>query len=116
MTDNPYILDLRVSVGITVKSNGRNYALWSQAFRTFLGSQDRDHHLVENMPDSSDKKHSLWRQSDYAVKIWMLNSLELEITASVGLASTAKDMWNAIKEMFSNDGFNFKTRKLVKCP
>ncbi|MBA0765389.1 hypothetical protein Gotri_014596, partial [Gossypium trilobum] len=37
------------------------------------------------------------------VKTCLLNSLELEIVDSVGLISTAKEMWESIKEMFSND-------------
>ena len=58
------------------------------------------------MLDPKDSKYAAWHQSNCAVKTWMLNSLELEITVSVGLASTAKEMWDAIKEMFSNDGNN----------
>ncbi|RVW20849.1 Retrovirus-related Pol polyprotein from transposon RE1 [Vitis vinifera] len=103
MMDNMSTSDLRVSVGTTVKFNGRNYALWSQAFRTFLGSQGHDHHLVDKMSDPKDSKYAAWRQSDCIVNTWMLNSLEPEIAASVGLTSTAKEMWDAIKEMFSND-------------
>ncbi|KAJ9687288.1 hypothetical protein PVL29_015965 [Vitis rotundifolia] len=58
------------------------------------------------MLDPWDSKYAAWRQSNCAVKTWILNSLELEINVSVGLASTAKEMWDAIKEMFSNDGNN----------
>lgn len=36
----------------------------------------------------------------------MLNVLEPEITTSIGFASIAKEMWDSIKEMFSNDGNN----------
>ena len=97
-----------------MKFNGRNYALWSQAFCTFLGSQGRDHHLVDKMLDPKDSKYAAWHQSDCAVKTWMLNSLEPEIAASVGLASTAKEMWDAIKEMFSNDGNNSHTFSLFQ--
>ena len=106
MMDNMSTSDLRVSVGTTMKFNGRNYALQSQAFHTFLGSQGRDHHLVDKMLDPKDSKYAAWHHSNCAVKTWMLNSLELEITVSVGLAPTAKEMWDAIKEMFSNDGNN----------
>ena len=52
------------------------------------------------MLDSKDSKYVAWRQSDCAVKTWMLNALEPEIAASVGLASTAKEMWDSIKKMF----------------
>ena len=114
MMDNMSTSDLRVSVGTTVKFNGRNYALWSKAFRTFLGSQGHDHHLVDKMSDPKDSKYAAWRQSDCIVNTWMLNSLEPEIAASVGLTSTAKEMWDAIKEMFSNDGNNSRSFSLFQ--
>ncbi|KAJ9691483.1 hypothetical protein PVL29_013610 [Vitis rotundifolia] len=66
------------------------------------------------MLDPKDSKHAAWHQSDRAVKTWKLNSLEPEIAASVGLASTAKEMWDAIKEMFSNDGNNSHTFSLFQ--
>ncbi|RVW87892.1 Retrovirus-related Pol polyprotein from transposon RE1 [Vitis vinifera] len=66
------------------------------------------------MLDPKDSKYAAWHQSDCAVKTWMLNSLEPEIAASVGLASTAKEMWDAIKEMFSNDGNNSHTFSLFQ--
>ncbi|MBA0798325.1 hypothetical protein Gohar_008923 [Gossypium harknessii] len=44
------------------------------------------------MENTQDPKYAAWRQSDCAVKTWLLDSLEPEITASVGLISTAKEM------------------------
>ncbi|RVW94174.1 putative ribonuclease H protein [Vitis vinifera] len=66
------------------------------------------------MSDPKDSKYAAWRQSDCIVNTWMLNSLEPEIAASVGLTSTAKEMWDAIKEMFSNDGNNSRSFSLFQ--
>ncbi|KAJ9697140.1 hypothetical protein PVL29_009071 [Vitis rotundifolia] len=66
------------------------------------------------MLDPKDSTYAALCQSDCAVKTWMLNSLEPEIAASIGLASTAKEMWYAIKEMFSNDGNNSRIFSLFQ--
>ncbi|KAL4285353.1 hypothetical protein GQ457_16G009380 [Hibiscus cannabinus] len=95
--------DLHVAVGTTLKFNSRNYAFWLQSFHTFLGSQGCDHHLVQTMADTKDSKYVAWGQYDCAMKTWLLNSLEPEIAASVGLISTANEMWDSIEEMFPND-------------
>ena len=60
MMDNMSTSNLCVFVGTTVKCNGRNYVLWSPAFRTFLGSQGRNHHLVDKMLDPKDSKYAAW--------------------------------------------------------
>ncbi|KAB2008519.1 hypothetical protein ES319_D10G104500v1 [Gossypium barbadense] len=41
------------------------------------------------------------------MKTWLLNSFEPKIVAFVGLISIAKEMWDSIKEMFSNDAISF---------
>ncbi|KAB1995325.1 hypothetical protein ES319_D13G153800v1 [Gossypium barbadense] len=84
--------DLCAFIGTTMKFNGRNYALWSEAFHTFLGSQRRDHHLVQTMANTQDPKYAAWRQSDCVMKTWLLNSLEPKIAAFVELISTIKEM------------------------
>ncbi|KAJ9680325.1 hypothetical protein PVL29_019594 [Vitis rotundifolia] len=70
------------------------------------------------MLDPKYSKYAAWRQSDCAVKTWMLNSLEPKITASITLAlleaSTTKQMWVAIKEMFYNDGNNSRIFSLFQ--
>ncbi|KAJ9695340.1 hypothetical protein PVL29_010697 [Vitis rotundifolia] len=66
------------------------------------------------MLDPKDSEYAAWCQSDGLVKTWMLNSLESEIAASVGLTSTAKEMWDGIKEMFSNDGNNSRIFSLFQ--
>lgn len=98
------ISDLCASIGTTLKFSGRNYAIWSQAFLTFLSSQGHDHNLVQTMANTQDPKYGAWRQSNCAVKTWLLNSFKPKIVAFVGLISTTKEMWDSIKEMLSNDG------------
>ncbi|RVX11967.1 hypothetical protein CK203_009347 [Vitis vinifera] len=66
------------------------------------------------MLDPKDSEYAAWCQYDGLVKTWMLNSLEPEIAASVGLTSTAKKMWDDIKEMFSNDGNNSRIFSLFQ--
>ena len=70
--------------------------------------------LVDKMLDPKASEYAAWCQYDGLVKTWMLNSLEPEIAASVGLTSTAKEMWDDIKEMFSNDGNNSRISSLFQ--
>ncbi|PIN06910.1 hypothetical protein CDL12_20528 [Handroanthus impetiginosus] len=66
----------KLALGTTVKLNGQNYVLWSQAFRMFLGSQNKLSHITSIPPDKSDDKYEAWKQADYSVMTWLLNSLE----------------------------------------
>ena len=70
--------------------------------------------LVDKMLDPKASEYAAWCQYDGLVKTWMLNSLKPEIAASVGLTSTAKEMWDDIKEMFSNDGNNSRSFSLFQ--
>ena len=114
MRDNIFTSDLRVSVGTTVKFNGRNYTLWSQVFVLSWVHKVVTIILADKMLDPKDSEYAAWCQYDGLVKTWMLNSLEPEIAASVGLTSTAKEMWDDIKEMFSNDGNNSRISSLFQ--
>ena len=70
--------------------------------------------LVDKMLDPKASEYAAWCQYDGLVKTRMLNSLEPEIAASVGLTSTAKEMWDDIKEMFSKDGNNSRISSLFQ--
>ena len=40
--------------GTSIKLNGKNYLLWSQAFETFLGAHRKIRHLTNDPPDAKD--------------------------------------------------------------
>ncbi|KAL0319505.1 UNVERIFIED_CONTAM: hypothetical protein Sangu_2106700 [Sesamum angustifolium] len=74
----------KTALGTTVKLSGQNYILWSQAFKLFLGSQNKLHHILTSPPPSNDAIFPTWQQADYSVMTWLLNSME---------ESTRKAQW-----------------------
>ncbi|PIN11994.1 hypothetical protein CDL12_15397 [Handroanthus impetiginosus] len=56
----------KATLGTTVKLNGQNYILWSQAFKLFLGSQNKLAHILSSPPDKNDSNGSNARSlTDY---------------------------------------------------
>ena len=84
-----------------VKLNGSNYLLWAQAFRIFIGAQNRLDHLLQNPPATSDPTYMTWLTGDYSVMTWLLNSLEEKISGSVMFLTTTNEMWDTLKMMMA---------------
>ena len=61
----------------SVRLNGQNYLLWSQAFETFLGVHRKICHLTHDHPDVKDAAYEDWFADDYAVISWIVNSVEV---------------------------------------
>ena len=86
----------------TVKLNGSNYLLWAQAFRIFIGIQNKLAYLLQDQLATTDPTYATWLTGDYSVMTWLLNSLEEKISGSVMFLTTAKEMWDALKVMYDN--------------
>jgi len=93
----------KMMLGITVKLNGSNYLLWAQAFRIFIGTQNKLVHLLQPPPTDTDPTYVTWLTRNYSVMMWLLNSLEEKISGVVMFLSTAKDMWDTLKVMYDNE-------------
>ena len=59
----------------TVKLNDSNYLLWAQAFRIFIGAQNKLAHLLQAPPADTDPTYVIWLAENYSMIIWLLNSL-----------------------------------------
>jgi len=86
-----------------VKLNGSNNILYAQAFRIFISAQNKLAHLLQPPPTDTDLTYVTWLTGDYSVMTWLLNSLEEKISGSVMFLPTAKDMWDTMKVMYSNE-------------
>ena len=84
---------LKTILETTVKLNGSNYLLWAQAFRIFIGAQNKLAHLLQLPPANTDPTYVTWLTENYSVMTWLLNSLDENISGSVIFLTTAKDMW-----------------------
>ncbi|KAL0355349.1 UNVERIFIED_CONTAM: hypothetical protein Sradi_3981800 [Sesamum radiatum] len=93
----------KTTLGATVKLNGQNYILWSQAFRLFLSSQNKLNHILTSPPPSTDATFSAWPQTDYSVMTWLLNSMEEYVSTNVMFLTTAMAMWDTLHDMYSHE-------------
>ena len=57
----------KTNLETTVKLNGSNYLLWAQAFRIFIGAQNKLTHLLEPPPATTDTTYETWLSGDYCV-------------------------------------------------
>ena len=90
-------------LGTTVKLNGSNYLLRVQAFRIFIGAQNKLAHLFESILATTDPTYTNWLFGDYCVMIWLLISMEEKISSSVMFLTTTKEMWDTPKVMYGNE-------------
>ncbi|ONK76435.1 uncharacterized protein A4U43_C03F27860 [Asparagus officinalis] len=94
------ILAPKVVLGTTVKLNGTNYLLWAQAFRIFIGAQNKLAHLLTPPLASTDPTYPAWISADCCVMTWLLNNMEAHISSSVMFSNTTKETWENLKIMY----------------
>jgi len=93
----------KTMLGTTVKLNGSNYLLWAQAFRIFIGAQNKLAYLLQDSPATSDPTYVIWLTGDYSVMTWLFNSLKEKISGSVMFLTTAMEMCDTLKVMYDNE-------------
>ena len=57
----------KTMLGITVKLNGSDYLLWTQAFRIFIGAQNKLAHLLQLLHADTDPTYVTWLIGDYSM-------------------------------------------------
>ncbi|TXG49302.1 hypothetical protein EZV62_025177 [Acer yangbiense] len=81
--------------------NGRNYLVWSQLVKTFLKGKGKSSHLGGPIPEKNDPKFSEWDEKDSMIMSWLWNSMQLEISDTYMFLTTAKYIWEAVKQSYS---------------
>ncbi|XP_078153864.1 uncharacterized protein LOC144549002 isoform X4 [Carex rostrata] len=89
---------------ISVKLDGANYAIWSQAAEMYVKGRDKLKHIKgdENPPRPGDPLYQKWDIDDSVVKGWLLNSLHEKLFVNFIRYPTARDVWDAIASTFYN--------------
>lgn len=82
----------------TIKLDGANYLVWAQSVKVFIASQMKERHLTDDPPDPFT---TTWRASDSCVMVWLMNSMNIEITTDIMFLKTAKAIWNHVKYLYS---------------
>ncbi|XP_070669026.1 uncharacterized protein [Malus domestica] len=103
---NPYFLHHSDHPGLMLVSkplNGDNYATWHRAMTVSLNAKNKlgfiDGTLKAPSPDSNE--YPTWSRCNDMVIAWIVNILEGEIGDSVLYYTTARAVWEDLRERFS---------------
>ncbi|RVX20874.1 hypothetical protein CK203_002528 [Vitis vinifera] len=87
------------------KLNGNNYLQWSHSVMMFICGKGKDDYLngVAAKPNKTDEKFKVWNVENNMVMLWLINSMTNDIGENFLLYGTAKEIWDAAKETYSNN-------------
>ncbi|XP_072078063.1 uncharacterized protein [Arachis hypogaea] len=57
-----------------------------------------------SQPSVTDPQYNMWDTENFMVMTWMVNSMEDDISSNYMYYTTAKELWDRVKEMYSNLG------------
>ncbi|XP_075088312.1 uncharacterized protein LOC142170326 [Nicotiana tabacum] len=84
--------------------NGKNYLEWAQSVWLAIDGIGKLGHLTSEIrrPEAGDPKMKAWRSENSLVIAWHLNSMEPAIGKPYLFLPTARDVWEAVKETYSD--------------
>ncbi|KAF3772741.1 hypothetical protein EJ110_NYTH57106 [Nymphaea thermarum] len=91
------------SYGSTVKLDGHNYELWSRSFMLSVKGHQKKHIIEEDEPINKTGKYITWEEDDSMVMSWMMNSVQPQIASTIAYYTTAKEMWDFLRQTYSQD-------------
>ncbi|KAG8481080.1 hypothetical protein CXB51_025802 [Gossypium anomalum] len=97
--------DLNSSLLITNhRLDGKNFLQWSQSILMVLRSRGKIGYINGQIPRpaSTDSGYATWELNNSMVMAWLINSMEGHISRTYLFCKTAKEMWDAIKENYSD--------------
>ncbi|KAL9411806.1 hypothetical protein AB3S75_045415 [Citrus x aurantiifolia] len=86
------------------KLNGKNYLEWSQFVRLVIDGKVKLGYLNGEIqpPAADDPKFLQWRSENSMVTAWLINSIEPTLGKPFMFLPTARDVWEAVRETYSN--------------
>ncbi|KAJ1408401.1 Gag-polypeptide of LTR copia-type, partial [Sesbania bispinosa] len=86
------------------KLNGQNYPLWVRSVKIFLQGKGKEGYITgdSKSPKKGDPNLNKWQLENSLVMSWLLNTMTNEIGENFMYYDTAKEMWDAVKETYSN--------------
>ncbi|RVW35006.1 Retrovirus-related Pol polyprotein from transposon RE1 [Vitis vinifera] len=94
--------DFHSSFQLTIhKLNGKNYLEWAQSVKLAIDGRGKLGHLNGEVskPVADDPNLKTWRSENSLVIAWLINSMEPAIGKSHLFLPTAKDVWEAVRDM-----------------
>lgn len=89
------------------KLNGKNYLEWAQSMKLAIDSRGKLSHLngEASKPAADDPNLKTWRSENSLVIAWLINSMEPAIEKPHLFLPTAKDVWEAVRDVFRSGEF-----------
>ena len=93
-----------VSLVTSHKFNGHNYLQWSQSVMMYIGGKGKEEYLTGEIetPKPDDPKYKNWKTDNHMIKSWLVSSMNNDIGENFLLYSTAKELWDAVKDSYSS--------------
>ncbi|KAF3771775.1 hypothetical protein EJ110_NYTH59621 [Nymphaea thermarum] len=63
----------------------------------------KEHVIEENEPVEKSGKYGSWKEDNNIVMSWIMNSVQPQITSTIAYYTSAKQMWDFLKQTYSND-------------
>lgn len=91
------------SVVVTPVLSGSNYLAWARSMRRALGSKNKFESVDGSIPipDPFDPSYRAWSHCNMLIHSWLMNSVAESIGQSIVYLENAVDVWNDLKERFS---------------
>lgn len=87
------------------KLDGKNYREWAQSIKLIIDGKSKLGYLTgeTKMPASTDTNLlRKWRSENDMLTAWLINSMKPSIGKTYLFLPTAKDVWEAVKETYSD--------------
>ncbi|XP_061374022.1 uncharacterized protein LOC133316302 [Gastrolobium bilobum] len=86
--------------------NGRNYVQWCQSVKLFIQAKGKMGYLdgKKVKPAEREPGYDAWVTENALVMTWLTNSMEPDISQTYLFLDTAHEIWEAVKEYYSDLG------------
>ncbi|XP_028754215.1 uncharacterized protein LOC114713703 [Neltuma alba] len=76
---------------------------WSSSVRLYIMGKGKYGYLIGSVqkPAEGDEKYPTWEAENSMVQAWLINSMTTEISAHFTFFQTAKEVWDAARDMFA---------------
>ncbi|KAF3783314.1 hypothetical protein EJ110_NYTH30338 [Nymphaea thermarum] len=64
---------------------------------------EKEHVIEENEPFEKSGKYASWKRDNNIVMSWIMNSVQPQIASTIAYYTSAKQMWDFLKQTYSND-------------
>ncbi|KAF3772138.1 hypothetical protein EJ110_NYTH58653 [Nymphaea thermarum] len=64
---------------------------------------EKEHVIEENEPVEKSGKYASWKGDNNIVMSWIMNSVQPQIASTIAYYTSAKQMWDFLKQTYSND-------------